>query len=72
MHACSVGPCDEACPDKNIMCRPHWKMVPPDLQRDVWRAFHAYEAHPGDRNRLSDLRTAQRRATEAVEAKLSG
>lgn len=70
MHSCPVGPCDLPVPDDKLMCRGHWYMVPPALQTEVWRAFHAHQAHKEDRHRLEQLRTAQAAAVRAVEEKL--
>lgn len=57
-HKCPVQGCPIAVPPKYLMCREHWRRVPPDLQGAVWQAYH--------RNDLKALREAQRRATDAV------
>jgi hypothetical protein len=36
---CQVPKCDRRAPPGRLMCGPHWKRVPRNLQRAVWRAF---------------------------------
>lgn len=71
MHGCAVGVCDAPCPDKNLMCRAHWFMVPPALRLEVWRAYNQSIDKPHDRQRLDALREVQKRAVCAVEARLA-
>ena len=35
-HACG---CELTVPPRMLMCRKHWRMVPRDLQRSVWRHY---------------------------------
>jgi hypothetical protein len=72
MHSCPIPTCVvTALDDKLLMCRSHWRMVPPELQTAVWRAYNQVRDRRGwDQNRLEQLRTAQRNAIEAVIAKL--
>lgn len=37
-HHCHALGCKVACPPRWLMCRSHWSQVPPDLQREVYRA----------------------------------
>jgi len=38
-HACHARGCDKAVPPKMLMCLRHWRMVPRDLQKAVWREY---------------------------------
>lgn len=38
-HVCHARSCNKKIPPKLLMCLPHWKMVPADLQRRVWAAY---------------------------------
>jgi hypothetical protein len=38
-HACHAVGCDVAVPPKMLFCLRHWRMVPRELQRRVWRAY---------------------------------
>lgn len=72
MHPCPIVVCHERCPHHNLMCRGHWFLVPEDLRTEVWRAYNQYQAAPGyDINRLERLRAVQKKAIEAVEARLA-
>lgn len=66
MNSCPI--CKLAVRPKNLMCRTHWYMVPAPIRTEVWRAYHQYEMRPRDRGRIENLRAAQRKAIEAVEA----
>lgn len=40
-HVCPINECPDALKRHILMCRPHWRMVPKFMQRDVngtWRA----------------------------------
>lgn len=36
-HHCHALGCKTSCPPRMLMCRKHWGMVRPDLQREVYR-----------------------------------
>ena len=38
-HTCHALGCNVAVPPKMLMCLPHWRMVPRDLQKAVWREY---------------------------------
>jgi len=38
-HTCHAKLCDVEVPPKMLMCKPHWRMVPKDLQNAVWDAY---------------------------------
>ena len=38
-HFCHVPGCKSEVHPAYLMCRPHWKKVPAELQRQVWQAF---------------------------------
>lgn len=38
-HYCHAIGCPVPVPPRLLMCRRHWRMVPPNLQRDVWRTY---------------------------------
>lgn len=46
-----------------LMCRSHWRAVPPPIQRQVYVAAARYNAHDAT---LRQLRGEQRAAVEAV------
>lgn len=69
MHSCPVKVCDEGVPDHLLMCKAHWRMVPADIQREVYQAYHRYEANKSN-ERLVALRAAQKKAKDYVDAKL--
>lgn len=38
-HTCHAEGCTRIVPPALLMCGRHWKQVPRDLQRDVWRTY---------------------------------
>lgn len=36
-HHCHALGCKRSCPPAWLMCKPHWHMVPPELQTEVYR-----------------------------------
>jgi hypothetical protein len=38
-HNCHATGCNVPVPPKLLMCLKHWRMVPPDIQRGVWRHY---------------------------------
>jgi hypothetical protein len=60
-HPCPIRPCRvRALPDRYLMCGDHWAMVPPEIQRSVYQAYHG----PGVGS--VELLDAQRIAIDAV------
>ena len=45
-HACHVPDCDTTTPRRMLMCRPHWRIVPFRLQREVNRHFVGQQVDP--------------------------
>lgn len=43
-HSCPVGGCPSWVPADKLMCAPHWRLVPRDIQR---RVYAAYRSEPG-------------------------
>lgn len=59
-HACAVDDCTKPLPYHILMCRPHWRVVPKPMQRDVnstWRRA----------SRLSEVALANPERTQAVK-----
>lgn len=63
-HHCIMSNCAQEIPANRLMCRPHWKMVPQELQRAVWK--HYRPGQEVDRNLSCDYMIAAKRAIEAV------
>lgn len=38
-HLCHARGCRTPVPPKMLMCKRHWRMVPPELQRAVWANY---------------------------------
>jgi hypothetical protein len=66
-HTCHARNCAKEVPPKLLMCLKHWRMVPRDLQRAVWAAYHEGQEITKDPS-LEYLRAA-RAAIQAVAAK---
>jgi hypothetical protein len=64
-HVCPVMRCTTRVVDRLLMCPPHWRLVPVDLQRAVYAAY-GYGAGLG----TTDLALAQADAIRAVNARL--
>lgn len=67
-HACQIPHCRALIPDDRLMCLKHWRMVPRDLQRDVWR--HYRQGQCGDMRPSEAYLGAARAAVQAVQNKL--
>lgn len=39
IHLCHARDCARAVPPRLLMCKPHWRMVPAELQRRVWATY---------------------------------
>lgn len=40
-HTCHAKGCGLSVPPAFFMCRKHWRMVPYDMQQDVWAEYNA-------------------------------
>lgn len=68
VHECFVPSCKASIPVSFLMCFKHWKMVPKDLQRAVWRHFK--DGQQFDHGKISgDYVDAARAAADFVEQK---
>ena len=38
-HHCHAVGCERRCPPAMFMCGPHWRKVPKENQREVWRTY---------------------------------
>lgn len=38
-HLCHAVACERPCPPALLMCAAHWRLVPVELQREVWRTY---------------------------------
>ncbi len=38
-HTCHADNCKKEVPPKMFMCLAHWKMVPKDMQRNIWHHY---------------------------------
>lgn len=39
-HKCAAFGCKSLVPYRFLMCQPHWRLVPPAVQRDVYAAWN--------------------------------
>ena len=39
-HHCHAKGCTRPCPPEYLMCGWHWRLVPYELQREVWRTYN--------------------------------
>lgn len=39
IHHCHAIGCERAVPPRLLMCAPHWRQVPGNLQRLIWRSY---------------------------------
>lgn len=62
-HTCHAKGCSVVVPEKMLMCRRHWRMVPVALQRAVWDAYV-----PGQEKRKDPTRRYLDAAHAAIDA----
>lgn len=63
-HTCHAVGCGRAVPPRLVMCNRHWRMVPRQLQREVWR--HYRKGQEIDKRPTLAYLIAQRAAVNAV------
>lgn len=39
LHHCHADGCKVVVPPEKLMCKRHWTMVPPNLQRRIWATY---------------------------------
>lgn len=62
-HRCHARGCETEVPPKLFMCSAHWKRVPRDLQKRVWREYRV-----GQEIRKDPSEAYLRATTAAIEA----
>lgn len=65
-HHCHATGCRVAVRPQLLMCIRHWRLVPPDLQRAVWRHYRPGQCD--DKRPSPDWLSAARAAIDAVAA----
>lgn len=65
-HECPVDACPRRVPDHQLMCARHWRLVPPDLQRRLYRAWDRGAGAGTDAH--ADAMAAAIHAAEVAEA----
>lgn len=77
-HVCPIEDCEVALKHHVLMCRPHWRMVPKHLQRDVnatWRATQRVMkqalSQPERVEAVRDYLIARREAVNLVNGRLA-
>ena len=77
-HACPIEDCEIALKHHVLMCRPHWRMVPKHLQRDVndtWRTaqrmMKQVMSHPDRVAAVRNYLIARREAVNFVNGRLA-
>lgn len=40
-HTCPINGCEHSVGDGQLLCLHHWRLVPPELQREVWATWRA-------------------------------
>lgn len=68
-HTCHALGCRAFVAPKLLMCGKHWRMVPPEIQRQVWATYRS--GQEVDKNPSFEYIQAQKRAVAAV-AQLEG
>lgn len=66
-HTCHVPDCGVTVPRRMLMCARHWKRVPKEIQRAIWRHFKPEQCVPGSNVRpTEEWLDAAQRAVDAV------
>lgn len=63
-HLCHAEGCLTAVPPRLLMCLKHWRLVPADLQNEVWRTYRRGQEVSKDPS--GEYMIAQKAAVEAV------
>ena len=66
-HICHARGCDVPCKPEMLMCLRHWRMVPLNLQRAVWKTYRPGQCN--DKRPSSEWHAAADAAIAAVAAK---
>ena len=64
VHTCHARGCSTPVPPKMLMCLPHWRMVPTELQREVYRTYQPGQEH----GRFTPTEAWHRAADAAIQA----
>lgn len=71
---CPIDGCSATAPRGKLMCKPHWRMVPLDVQQEVHRTWGEFCDEKDPQHKLTFRRgyiLARTRAIQAVNALLS-
>lgn len=66
-HDCPIDGCAERLPPRILMCKPHWKMLPRDLQQRVYATWENGLGIATDE--YAEARSAATAAVELREAR---
>lgn len=64
-HECPISDCARRVPAGKLMCAPHWRRVPREVQREQYAAYRAWQR--GDENGLERFDAATQASVHAVE-----
>lgn len=67
-HTCHAVDCRTFCLPEHLMCMPHWRLVPTDLQKSLWRHYRRGQ-ETGKRQPTKAWRLAAERCIGAVAVK---
>lgn len=67
-HPCEIPTCHNPVADGKLMCLPHWRKVPPSLQRDVYNTWRAFNGTSNASSRLSRIRAYRAARDAAIKA----
>lgn len=67
-HTCHALECRTFCRPEHLMCFHHWKLVPVDLQKSLWRHYRRGQ-ETGKRQPTKAWRIAAERCVGAVAVK---
>ena len=62
---CPIG-CGRNCKPGHLMCSGCWRLVPRDLQQEVYRTWRAWQRSNGDADRMAAYRSARDAAIASV------
>ncbi len=68
-HTCPAAGCTRTVVHDQLMCRPHWKLVPQFLQRLVWREFRRAPGRAAHLKACNEAIAAVDRTLELQEAR---